>query len=46
MITLYPLEKKLKQLITACKPFIDGVFSLSGNPYYDDLITELKNIYR
>jgi len=45
MVTLHPLKKRLKELITACRPFIDGIFSLSGKPYYDDLINELKNIY-
>ncbi|MBS7636744.1 hypothetical protein KEJ37_05355 [Candidatus Bathyarchaeota archaeon] len=46
MISLQPIEDLNKSLINACKPYIDGVYSLSGDPYIDELLTELKRIYR
>lgn len=45
MISLHPIPNRLMKLIRACMPFIDGVYSLSGSPYYDDLVAELHNIY-
>jgi len=46
MITLPPIEKSLKSLIETSRPYIDGVYSLSGKPYIDELIDELKETYQ
>jgi len=46
MIQLPPTENHLKSLITACSPYIDGVYSVSGEPYFDSLLGTLKEIYK
>jgi hypothetical protein len=45
MLGFTPLKSHLHKLIDICKPFIDGVYSLSGGPYIDKLIEELRRIY-
>lgn len=45
MVILPPIKEKHKELIKYYKKYIDGVFSLSGKPYFDDLVHELKRIY-
>lgn len=37
--------KALREVIDTYKPFLDGVYSLSGEPYFDDLLDELRIIY-
>lgn len=46
MITLFPIKKSLRSLIETSRPYIDGVYSLSGKPYIDELIDELKKTYQ
>jgi len=46
MATLHPIRQRLQTLMVACKPYIDGFYSLNGIPYFDDLINELINIYK
>lgn len=46
MVTLYPIRQRLQPLIGACKPYIDGFYSLNGRPYFDDLLNEMTDIYR
>jgi hypothetical protein len=45
MVSLQPIYVN-KSLIDVCKPYIDGVYSLSEKPYIDELLTELERIYR
>ena len=45
MLGFTPVESHLQGLIEICKPYIDGVYSLSGEPYIDDLLEELRRIY-
>ena len=45
MITLYPLTKSIMDTYSICRPYIDGVYSLSSEPYLDELISELLKIY-
>ena len=45
MVSIGATPKFLESLIQACKPYIDGVFSLCGSPYLDDLIEELREMY-
>jgi hypothetical protein len=42
-VGLFPLKEKLKSLIESCKPYLDGVFSLSSDPYFDVLVQTLKH---
>ena len=46
MLGVTPIQQHLQGLIDACKPYIDGIFSLSGAPYIDELINELEKIYK
>lgn len=46
MLGFNPIENYLQGLIDICEPYIDGVYSLSGKPYVDELIGELEKIYR
>jgi hypothetical protein len=46
MVTLHPLHQDTLRMMNICKPFIDGVFSLSEKPYFDDLIIKLKELYK
>lgn len=46
MVTLQPVEDSLRSLIETCKPYVDGVYSLSGKPYIDELVSELRKIYQ
>ena len=41
-IGLFPLKEKLLSLVEACRPYLDGVFSLSSRPYFDDLVEHMK----
>lgn len=45
MVTLQSWEDSLDNLIHACRPYLDGVFSLSEEPYIDELVEELRDIY-
>lgn len=45
MIELQPFQKYLESLIKACSPYLDGVFSVSSEPYFDELLDELVKIY-
>lgn len=44
MVCLNPIGE-LREMVDAFEPFLDGAYSLSGEPYIDDLLTELKEIY-
>jgi hypothetical protein len=46
MVGLQPIRKDIKDLAKICRPYIDGVYSLSEEPYIDELIEELKVIYK
>jgi len=46
MVSLYPIEKRLKKVEDICRPYLDGIYSISQNPYFDDLIQELNAIYQ
>jgi len=46
MASLYPIEPRIKRVEKICKPYLDGVYSISGKPYFDDLISELQYIYK
>lgn len=35
----------LESLVGVCKPYLDGVFYLTAEPYLDDLIKDLKQVY-
>ena len=45
MVGLIEFNKGLEPLIKACQPYIDGVYSLCGYRYFDELIKELKVLY-
>lgn len=45
MLGFYPIQPYLQSLVQICKPYIDGVYSLTGEPYVDDLVTELQEVY-
>jgi hypothetical protein len=45
MITIQDLKQSIKAMSSICHPYIDGVFSLSDNPYFDVLIEELQKLY-
>jgi len=45
MVTLSPIWPNLAGLIGAFKLYLDGVYSLSGEPYIDNLLEELRRIY-
>ena len=45
MVTLHPLNQNLSQIIDVCKPYIDGVYSLSSQPYFDTMIQTLSTLY-
>jgi hypothetical protein len=45
MIELQPPKMHLRSLVAACSPYIDGVYSISGTPHFDELLEELKRIY-
>jgi len=45
MVTLIPICSKHEAWIKAFNDYIDGVYSLSGKPYIDDLLKELRVIY-
>ena len=45
MVALNPIAVKWKYTIAAFKPYLDGIYSLSKEPYIDDLLEELKRIY-
>jgi len=46
MLELHPIWPNLKDLVVACKPYIDGVYSLSSSPYIDELLQELRYLYQ
>ncbi len=45
MVGLNEFNKGLDPLIKACKPYIDGVYSLCGYRYFDELVEELVALY-
>ncbi|MCK4442936.1 MAG: hypothetical protein KAW09_00220 [Thermoplasmata archaeon] len=45
MVTLSEFSETIEGLMKACSPYLDGAYSLSDEPYFDDLIGELRNIY-
>ena len=45
MVGLQEISEHLNPLIELFRPYIDGVFSLCGTPYLDDLIQEAKRLY-
>ena len=45
MVCLQEFDETSKNLISACAPYLDGVYSLSDEPYFDDLVDILKEIY-
>lgn len=45
MVGLVSIPTTLSSLIEACKPYIDGVFSLCGPPFLDDLVEEVRRMY-
>lgn len=44
-IALFPFQKALNSLVEACRPYLDGVYSLSSRPYLDDLVKEMKKYF-
>jgi len=44
-IGLFPFEERLKPLVDACKPYLDGVYSLSNEPYFDSLVKEMNKYF-
>jgi len=44
-IALFPFEETLDSLVGACRPYLDGVYSLSSEPYLDDLVKEMKKYF-
>ena len=42
-VGLFSIPEPLKTLIDACKPYLDGVFSLSSDPYLDVLVETMKH---
>lgn len=45
MATLHPIEPRIKRVESICKPYLDGLYSITSKPYFDELIVELKKIY-
>ena len=45
MVGLQEISEHLRPLIELFKPYVDGVYSLCGTPYVDDLIKEVKRLY-
>ena len=45
MVGLVSISRTLGSLIEVCKPYIDGVFSLCGSPFLDELVEEAKHVY-
>ena len=45
-IALFPFEEALKSLVKACMPYLDGVYSLSSEPYFDYLVDEMKTYFQ
>jgi hypothetical protein len=41
-VGLSPLKKNKEPLVNACKPYLDGVYSLSSEPYFDELVAQMK----
>jgi hypothetical protein len=44
-VGLTEFKERLKPLAEACKPYLDGVYSLSSEPYFDDLVAEMKKYF-
>jgi len=36
------LNRNKEPLVNACKPYLDGVYSLSNEPYFDELVAQMK----
>ena len=45
MTSLMPIPDRIKRVEIICKPYLDRIFSISGEPYFDELISELKMVY-
>ena len=45
MVVFQAIPPGLKDWVTLCKSHVDGVYSLSGEPYIDKLLEELWRIY-
>lgn len=45
MTSLMPIPDRIKRVEKICKPYLDRIFSISGEPYFDELISELKILY-
>lgn len=41
-VGLHPFKENLKSLVEACKPYIDGIYSLSSKPFFDELVQKMK----
>ena len=46
MIIFQPIPDYIKDVEKICRPYIDGVYSLSGEPYFDELVEELIQLYK
>jgi len=45
MTTLQGFDDGIATLAEVCKPYLDGVYSLSKKPYFDKMVKELKSMY-
>jgi hypothetical protein len=45
MVIFQPIAPHFQDWIKLCSSYIDGVYSLSGKPYIDDLLDELRRVY-
>ena len=45
MIAFHSIPPQLQGLMVLCKSYLDGVYSLCGEPYIDDLLEELRGVY-
>jgi hypothetical protein len=45
MVIFQPIPPHCQDWIKLCSSYIDGVYSLSGKPYIDDLLDELRRVY-